>query len=153
MKDLSSIVGEFDIKSSDEIIEAPELGYQFTKPELIMAVLHSGNDSNLQKLLVGRGWGTLDENGVLDRSRWDAFINRAYRTGLVTKADMDAAQKVWDLNEKLKPDAQKAHKALTGFYFNEITANPVLTPFGVYRGGYMPAIADPNLSVRQFDSR
>lgn len=147
MKDLSSIVGEFDIKSSDAIIEAPELNYQFTKPELIMAVLHSGNDSNLQKLLVGRGWGTLDENGVLDRSRWDAFINRAYRTGLVTKADMDAAQKVWDLNEKLKPDAQKAHKALTGFYFNEITANPVLTPFGVYRGGYMPAIADPNLSV------
>jgi hypothetical protein len=147
MKELSSIIKGFDIRDSKALIDAPELGYKFTKPELIMAVLHSGNDSNLEKLLVGRGWGEIDEEGTLDRSRWDEFIQRAFRDGLVTKADMDAAQAVWDLNEKLKPAAQRAHKKLMGYYFNEITANPVQTPWGEYRGGYMPAIADHQLST------
>ncbi len=147
MKELGTIVKGFEIKDSKALIDAPELGYKFTKPELIMAVLHSGNDSNLKKLLVGRGWGSLDEEGNLDRSRWDQFIERAFATGLITKSDMDAAQKIWNLNEKLKPAAQKAHKKLLGFYFNEITADPINTPWGQYAGGYMPAIADHDLSV------
>lgn len=124
-------------------VMAPELNYEFKdKSQLIGAVLHSGNLSNLQKLLVGRGWGTIDENGELDRSRWDQFMNRAQRDGLITKSDMDYVQAVWDLNESLKPAAQQAHKKMYGYYFNEITADEVQTQFGTYRGGYMPAVAD-----------
>jgi hypothetical protein len=32
-----------------------------------------------------------------------------------------------------------------GYYFAEITAEPVVTPFGTFRGGYVPAITDPYL--------
>lgn len=133
-----------------EDISAPELGprgYRFGgKAELLGALLHVGNDSNFQKLLVGRGWGTVDENGTLDRGSWDAFIARMWSEGVLTKADYDYAQAVWDLNEEMKPDAQKAHKKIYGHYFNEVTANEFQTPYGNYRGGYMPAMVDPFIS-------
>lgn len=128
-------------------INAPELGsagftFNKGKTELLHAVLHTGNESNLRKLLLGRGWGTLREDGSLDTSRWDAFMSRMYSEGTITKADMDFVQGVWDLLETVKTDAQRAHKEMYGYYFSEITANPVQTPWGEYRGGYAPAIAD-----------
>ena len=36
------------------------------KVELLGAMLHTGNDSNLRKLLLGRKWGKLREDGSLD---------------------------------------------------------------------------------------
>lgn len=128
-------------------IRAESLGYTFAgKAELMAAILHTGNQSNFEKLLLGRGWGERLADGTVDRSRWDAFIMSMYGTsiqaGVLTKADMDFAQKVWDLNESLKPEAQKAHKKMYGFYFNEVTAHEVVTPFGTYRGGYVPAMTD-----------
>ncbi|MCR4331907.1 MAG: hypothetical protein NUV34_04300, partial [Sulfuricaulis sp.] len=132
-------------------IDAREIGYTFGKGtptgkvELLHALLHTGNESNLSKLLRGRGWGEYREDGSLDTSRWDAFIARMIRDGVLTKADYDFAQGVWDMLEELKPMAQKAHHQMYGFYFDEVTANPIDTPFGVYRGGYMPAVVDPNI--------
>jgi hypothetical protein len=119
-------------------IRAAELGYTFeNKGELIHAILHTGNDSNKKKLLVGRGW----EDG------WDGFIARMQNDGTVTKADYDMVQQIWDLMERLKRPAQSAHRKMFGFYFNEIEATPVETNFGTYRGGYVPAIADRDASV------
>lgn len=124
-------------------IEAAEIGYTFRdKAELMMAVLHSGNDSNLDKLLRGRNWGEQNPEGVTDRSRFDRAISRLQSEGVLTKQDYDFAQSVWDLLDETKVEAQKAHKAIHGHYFNEITANEVVTPFGVYRGGYIPAKVD-----------
>lgn len=132
--------------SRDPIV-SDELGHKFkNKAELMMAVLHSGNESNLRKLLVGRGWGQADETGRLDTTKWDQFIQRAQQEGILTKADYDFAQKVWDLLESLKGDAQIAHKQMHGYYFNEITASEIQTPYGVYRGGYIPAKVDVNES-------
>jgi hypothetical protein len=132
------------------MIDAPELGYTFGagnggygKLELLGALLHSGNDSNLRKLLVGRNWGDLDASGTLDSARWVQFVNRMVAEGRLTKADFDFAQAVWDLNEELKPLAQRTHRALYGFYFKEVEATPLNTPFGSYRGGYVPAKVDP----------
>jgi hypothetical protein len=132
------------------MIDAPELGYTFGagnggygKLELLGALLHSGNDSNLRKLLVGRNWGALDASGTLDSARWVQFVNRMVAEGRLTKADFDFAQSVWDLNEELKPLAQRTHRALYGFYFKEVEATPLNTPFGSYRGGYVPAKVDP----------
>lgn len=128
-------------------IDAPELGavgftFNAGKTELLHAVLHSGNQSNLTKLLLGRGWGSLDANGRLDTAQWDQFITRMIDEGVLTKADFDFAQGVWDLLETVKADAQAAHKEMYGYYFNEVTADPINTPFGQYRGGYVPALAD-----------
>ena len=62
--------------------------------------------------------------------------------GKLTKADFDFAQGVWDLLEETKPLAQRTHREVFGRYFDEITANEFTTPFGTYRGGYVPAIYD-----------
>ena len=40
---------------------------------------------------------------------------------------------------------QKTHRDVFGRYFAEVTANEFATPFGTYRGGYVPAQADPRI--------
>lgn len=141
-------------------IEAPELRYTFSsKAELIGMLLHTGNASNKEKLLLGgRGkdnvWADqlLDESGNvigIDTSRFDAFIARCYSEGIITIEDMDFVQAVWDLLEELKPLSQKAYNRMYGYYFEEVEAEPVLTPWGIYRGGYVPAKADRTLLAEQ----
>lgn len=132
-------------------IAAPELNYTFGNArdsgaaELLHAILHTGNDSNKRKLLLGRGWASENADGTLDTSRWDVFIQRMQAEGKITKAHYDFAQGVWDLLEEMKPLAQKAHRDVFGRYFAEVTANEVVTPFGTYRGGYVPAQTDSRL--------
>jgi hypothetical protein len=130
-------------------IAAPELGYTFGfskgdagKAELLHALLHTGNESNKRKLLLGRGWAVEVAEGVLDTSRWDGFVARMIQEGKLTKADFDFAQGVWNLLEEIKPLAQKTHRAVFGRYFDEVTASPFTNAFGSYAGGYVPAIAD-----------
>ena len=134
-----------------EAIEAPELGFKFQgKVELLHAVLHTGNDSNKTKLLVGyskktgKKWGEVQEDGTLVSTLWDSFEKRMQDEGILTKADYDFAQNVWNMMEEMKPQLQKAHKAMYGFHFNEVTANPFSNRFGTYAGGYVPAKVDTN---------
>lgn len=138
-----------------QMIVAQELGgYTFGKDsggsavnEILHAILHTGNESNKRKLLLGRGWATLREDGSVDSTQWDRFIQRMANEGKITKAHMDFAQGVWDLLEDTKAGAQKAHREVYGRYFDEITANELVTPWGVYRGGYVPAKADPRATT------
>lgn len=136
------------------MIAAPELGYNFGASnggsglnEILHAILHTGNESNKRKLLLGRNWATERQDGSLDTSRWDAFVTRMISEGNITKAHYDFVQGVWDLLESIKPLAQKTHRDVFGKYFDEITANEVATPFGVYRGGYVPAMVDSRIVV------
>lgn len=129
-----------------------EVGYMFTsKADLIGAILHTGNLSNKYKMLLGgRGdgapWATKvvlpDGTEIVDTSAWDNFIARMMQDGVVTKEDMDAVQAIWDLTESMKPAAQAAYKKMYGTYFEEVEASEVVTPFGTYRGGYVPAVTD-----------
>lgn len=144
MKRYLEMVKAIEPRLTQEPIVANEIGYTFKgKQELLGAMLHTGNESNLRKLLIGRGWGQADLQGNVDKGRWTQFVSRMFREGVLTKEDMDFVQGIWDMLEEFKAPAQKVHKQLYGYYFNEVTANQVLTPFGVYRGGYMPAVADP----------
>lgn len=125
-------------------IQAPEIGYTFSGDnELLAALMHTGNESNLSKLLRGRGWGTVDEQNNLDTSKWDSFISRMQREGKLTKAHYDYVQGVWDMYDSIKADSQKAHKRINGYYFDEVTNKSFQTPFGEYKGGYAPAMVDP----------
>lgn len=130
-------------------IDAPELDFAFNnKSELLHFLLHLGNPSNRKKLLLGyrkssgETWGIEQEDGSVTSPSLDAFLDRMHRTGVLTKKHWDTVQNIWDLMEAMKPGAQKAHKAVYGTYFSEITAAPVQTPFGTYRGGYVPAITE-----------
>lgn len=134
-------------------IVAPELNYTFGKDsggvamnEILHAILHTGNESNKRKLLLGRGWAQEQPDGTLDTSRWDSFVKRLVAEGKLTREHFDFAQKVWDLLEQTKPLAQKAHRAAYGKYFDEVTAESFTDPFGVVRrGGYVPAQVDSRI--------
>lgn len=137
---------------SNESIEAPELindngqTHTFnTKSHLLMALLHTGNASNKSKLILGYKWGTKDSEGNVDTTAWDSFVNRMNKEGVLTKADYDLVQSIWDLMDSFKPLTQAAHKQMYGYYFSEITAESISTPYGEYRGGYIPAKADTHL--------
>jgi hypothetical protein len=142
-KDPAFLVGE---------IFANEFGYAFrNKAELLGALQHIGNEGNKKKNLVGRGWAEMtmdaDGNKFVDYSKWDAFMTRMFDEGVITKEDMDIVQEIWNMNESLKPAAQQAHFNKYGYYFDEVTAQEIVTPFGTYRGGYMPATPDSNANV------
>lgn len=137
-------------------IEASELnGYVFeSKAHLLGALLHTGNSSNLMKLIVGHKWGEYDpDTETVDTTKWDAFLKRMHDEKIIGKSDYEFAQAVWDLNESIKPLAQKAHKEMYGRYFSEITAEPVVTPWGTFKGGYVPAVVDPEVSDDNADRK
>lgn len=143
LKEYEALINDYKKNITFDTITSDELNFIFKdKSELMMAVLHSGNKSNLTKLLAGRGWGQILEDGNLDTSRWDSFIERMQNEGILKKEDFDFAQNVWNLLEGLKPVAQKAHKNIYGFYFNEITSEAFTTKYGEYKGGYIPAKLD-----------
>ena len=84
----------------------------------------------------------MQDGETVDTGRWDRFVERMIREGVLTKADFDFAQGVWDLLESLKPSAQKTHRDVFGRYFDEVTANPVTNSLGTWSGGYVPAMTD-----------
>lgn len=151
-------------------INAPELGYTFeNKGEFLHALLHTGNESNLEKLLLGRGWSSgltgqvqrmtpggkpsvdrqgnpLMTRGRVDTSKWDALVARLISEGTLTKEDYETAQAIWNLMDTIKRPAQSAHRKVYGYYFQEVEPSPLVTPFGTFRGGYVPAIADGDAS-------
>ncbi len=150
--ELSSIYEEF--KFTEGTINADELGFVFGettgygKAELIHACLHMGNASNLERLINGHKWGDFPVvPGTTNTTKWEIQLKQFADSGVLTQADMDRVQRIWDLFESLKPQSQKAYKAAFGRYFDEIPAKP-FTMFGKeYKGGYVPVIYDPTDSV------
>lgn len=143
LKDVVDIFEGFG-KLDNSKIAAPELN-NFTfvgKQSLLHAILHTGNMSNKERLVLGYGWGARLEDGSVDFSAWDQFFNRMITENVITKADMDNIQKLWNLFDKYKEQAQVTHKKINGRYFDELPRTPVSTPFGEYDGGYVPAAYD-----------
>lgn len=139
-------------KMPREEIFSDDLGYRFKGlGQVLMAIMHSGSNSSLDKLLRGMGWGSQikNEDGTrtLDRSKWDAFLADMFKRKIVTKEHMDVLQAIGNLFEELKPGAQKAYIEIYGKPFYEIDAAPIETEFGTYAGWYFPAIPDPDEST------
>lgn len=145
-KEMMDIYSSFDMRQGR--VDAPEINFTFeSKQELIHAILHSGNESNKRRLVLGREWGDELETGGVDYSKWDGFVNRMMNEGTITKNDMDAVQRIWDLFDGYKKEAQKVHKRINGRYFEELENQPINTPYGEYKGGYIPADYDPVASA------
>lgn len=151
IKDAIDILARIDSSFTMDKIFSHELNYTFGNSgsgfaELLGAIQHRGNPSNFQKLLRGRKWGDFKEDGSLDTSKWDAFITRMHREGVLRKEHYDAMQDIWNLVGGMLPKLQETHKKIYGYYFDEVTAAPFETPFGTYQGGYVPARVDPFVS-------
>lgn len=150
LKDVVDIFEGFG-KLDNSKIAAPELN-NFTfvgKQSLLHAILHTGNLSNKERLVLGYGWGARLEDGSVDFSAWDQFFSRMVKEGVITKKDMDNIQKLWNLFDKYKEQAQITHKKINGRYFDELPRTTISTPFGEYEGGYVPAAYDRMRSNEQ----
>lgn len=120
------------------------LNYKFENmSELLSAMLHTGTQSSKERLLVGRSWHS--EDGQYD-SRWNAEIAKLERDGVLTKEHYQFLQDVWDHFESLKPALFKDHFERTGAKPKELTALPLQTSFGEFKGGYFKATYDSKLS-------
>jgi len=101
--------------------------------EMIGFLLHTGNQSNLDKLVGGYG---------ISMESFRAAMSKLEDDGVITRKDWLLVQELWDYVEALKPLSQKAHRTLYGYRFEEIEPTPVKTKDGTFRGGYWPAIPD-----------
>ena len=149
MQGIVDIYSKFDPKPGK--IDASMLGGKKTtfesKHELLHAILHTGNESNKKRLVLGYEWGEVLPDGSVDYTNWNTFIEKMFDDGVITKNDMDAIQEIWNLFDKYKGQAQEVHKKINGLYFKELPKTPINTPFGVYEGGYIPADYDRLQSV------
>ena len=110
------------------------IGHTFTdKQELLGALLHIGNESNFKKLTEGYGW---------DQKTFMADVRTLINKGVLKKKDFDFLQSMWDVYDQMLPQMQKAHKEIYGFNFDEIPTRKIETPFGTYKGGYVPVLYD-----------
>jgi hypothetical protein len=151
---LVDMVRGLELNQTD-IDATAEFGYTFKgDAELLGFLLHTGNQSNLEKVLIGgrpdSPWATFDIDGKVDQSKWLKLRARLIESGRLKKEHFRFVQKVWDMMEEMKPILQDAHFELENYYFKEVPAQEftIEYPDGskeTYRGGYVPAAADKEL--------
>lgn len=107
---------------------------KFNKTQLISMALNIGNQSNLEKLTVGM--------------KWDEVALRATLDKYLTREEWALVQGVWDLIETQWPELKAVHERVTGLAPPKIEPIEVKTPYGTLKGGYYPAVYDPNLSTK-----
>jgi len=114
------------------------------KIDILGCLLHSGNTSNLERLLLGFGWASRDENGDVDTSNWWAQVKIWEDEGVITKADWEFAQGVGDVFERiLLPRVQKAHYELTNRELVLVDKGSAELASRGLNGWYVPAARDP----------
>ena len=114
------------------------------KLDILGCLLHAGNKSNLDRLMLGFQWGERDNEGNVDHTPFWEQVNRWERAGVITADDWRFVQGMWDIYEQdLLPGVQRAHYELVG---NEMEIMPKGLPeLGTERlgvkltGGYVPA--------------
>lgn len=106
----------------------------FYKDQIVMIALNWGNEGNRQRLMEGYGWSEAQIQAVLDRT--------------MTAEDWSFVQGTWDTINTLWPEVEALEKRVNGFAPEKVEAFPIATPFGSFRGGYFPAIYDPQWSSR-----
>ncbi len=97
--------------------------------EVLMMLLNSGNESNLQRLTEGRGIT-------------EAELRAAAEAVGVTKEEYTWLQSIWDAAESLKPLAFDLEEQDSGVRPDSIPARAFDTPHGPVKGGYFPAVYD-----------
>lgn len=139
----------------------------WTADMVLAMALNCGNDSNMARLVSGYPDLTYD---MLAELLGDATATRAFnaarglrdmgplaqrgnRAGLLSAADWQAVQGIWDALATQWEDTQAVHERMFGFRPQGVGA----TPFRVadadgnavsLRGGYYPVRYDPNVSER-----
>lgn len=104
---------------------------RFTRENLVCFGLNLGNAGNIARL---------KNSGFTDRD-----IN--FIKNKLTAEDWKYIQGVWDLLETMWPKIQKVHELMTGTTVEQVKAQPVVTKYGTFRGGYYPIVTDLRYSL------
>lgn len=104
--------------------------------EILGLVLHLGNESNLRKLCGGY-------NVTVEQLM--AEVRRMEDMGFITKETYQLAQAIWDRNQTIFEKAQKAYRRIHGFFATELQPREIVTRWGTFRGGYVPALTNQAL--------
>ncbi|MFJ1253427.1 hypothetical protein [Cupriavidus sp. CuC1] len=116
----------------------PTIGDSLNWQERFAIALNVGNESNMQRLLGGKGWTMGQIKPVLDT---------------LTTAEWQAAQAIWDHFESYRPQIAEKEKRVSGKEPEWIRARPisVQTADGqvlTLRGGYYPVVFDPRVNMK-----
>jgi hypothetical protein len=101
--------------------------------ELLVMLLNAGNESNLERLTLGR-------------NITEAELRAAANDVGVTKDEYDAIQGIIDAFEGLGRDSFDLEERDSGLRPEKIEAKSFVTPHGTYKGGYFPAVYDMNVT-------
>lgn len=113
-----------------DALDVPELpregNTRWYRGELISAALNMGNQSNMEKLLMGYGWER--ENAV-------SAINR-----LLSPDEMRFVQGTWDHLATYGDGIRELQRRQTGVSPQMIESTPLVTKHGTFEGGYYPVV-------------
>ena len=159
VRPITSLVGSTILNKPPKPVRMQNLGITLdNKAELYMFMLYLGSESGAEKLLRGgvKGSGPLAgydiETNELDMSKVQADIDGLIADGTLTKKDFDMLQVVWDAFDALHPDAKKAVRAVDGRNLGYVKGKTVKTPWGDYRGGYIPITSDTYVKQQSLES-
>jgi hypothetical protein len=119
------------IEELNRELHLPEIGSsKFSR--LIALALNTGNEGNKSRV---------DTDPTIQGGLSGAteLLNRH-----MEKRHWDAVQEIWDLVDTLWPQVSEVQRKSTGVTPAKVAASQVVTPFGVYRGGYYPIKYDPD---------
>ena len=117
----------------------PEIDDNLYGHQIVAVALNTGNQSNLRKLLLGEGWADPENDAdiTIGNFKLQAVLSH------MTKSDWDLVQLIWDQMDTLYPQLAEVHRRTTGLTPPKVDADPVVTEYGIYEGGYYPVKYDP----------
>ncbi|MBR23375.1 MAG: hypothetical protein CMF57_13215, partial [Leifsonia sp.] len=101
----------------------------------LMAVLNMGNAGNRQRLLDNYGWTENDAKAIIDS---------------LSREQMDFVQGVWDFIDSYWEASAAQQRRISGVVPQRIERVPLQTKWGMYAGGYLPAVYDALQSERAY---
>jgi hypothetical protein len=128
------------MKGERVFVEA--INASITKEQALCVLLNCGNESNMQRIMLGHGLQG-DDNQKL--AQIAAIID------ILDEKDVRFAQSVWDYFETFRDEAFALEERITGVRPQAVQATPLATKFGMLRGGYYPISYDKELSAKPID--
>jgi hypothetical protein len=152
IKPLHDAANSLDLKAKRQIVahELNDFVFQ-SKREVVGALLHSGNEDNLRRLLLGYNMVAqpAKTDGPIDTGAWWRFVDRMIRDKVLTREEFEFVQAVWDTFGSWWSRTQEVHKQVYGYRVRRLEPRPIVNELGTWRGGYAPAKIDRHEAARR----
>lgn len=115
-------------------------GVKWTRGNLIVLALNTGNESNLEKTILGfAGDPARNIRGIgwnMDEKLIESALDQ------LSKEEWDFIQEIWDHAEKLWPSVEQIYRDENGVSPQRVDPRKISTRHGDYAGGYFPMMYD-----------